>query len=334
MAREVPVIRYAWELLHPLEADADTLSVERHLPSQFTVPPPGPDFDEPLTPGPGHNTFGTGSQLPIQGGSSTYQQTQLVIPEPGSTDHLPPISQVISPVSPISPYPSDPLRSEKAPTDSSTYLDSLDRERTQSPTFSQTYTSAPVIPKTPAHARHDLLARRRSEAASEKGKTSRWKFSFGSIRRAPPPASGDSSSLSSTSAENQRLEDIPLSGLMTGSKSVRGKNAKTMSAYLSQNSTLSIFWTASALQIWDVGTSPPTMTKAVTTESTCILAAVAKSHVAYIIGTRDQKLTVSHCLLKGSRSKGDCQLCMWPRTAKAQLRSPCSLTFLLLAPRN
>lgn len=293
MAREVPVVRNAWELLHPLEADADTLSVERHLPSQFTVAAPRLEFDEPLTPGPGHNTFGAGTQLPIQGATLPYHQNQLAIADPGSSDHLPPISQVISPVSPISAYPSDPLRSEKAPTDSSTYLDSLDRERTQSPTFSHTFPSATVTHKTPAHARHDLLARRRSEAAAEKGKSSRWKFSFGSIRRAPPPASGDSSSLSSSGTENQRLEDIPLGGLMSGTKSVRGKGAKAMSAYLSQNSTLSLFWTQSALQIWDVGTSPPSMTKAISTESTCILAAVAKSHVAYIIGTRDQKLTVS-----------------------------------------
>lgn len=100
--------------------------------------------------------------------------------------------------------------------------------------------------------------------------------------------------MSSTTIENQRLEDIPLSGLMSGTKSVRGKGGKTMSTYLSQNSTLAIFWTHSALQIWDVGTSPPTVTKSITTESTCIMAAVAKSHVAYIIGTRDQKLTVSH----------------------------------------
>jgi hypothetical protein len=43
------------------------------------------------------------------------------------------------------------------------------------------------------------------------------------------------------------------------------------------------------------------MTKAISTESTCILAAVAKSHVAYIIGTRDQKLTVSSTSNKAAK---------------------------------
>lgn len=255
---------------------------------------PKPDSDEPLTPGPGHNTFGTGSHFPGHGSQSSFNQRKLAIPDPGPADYMPPISQVISsPVSPLSPYPTDTLRTENPPTESSTYLDSLDG-RTQSPGFapSSSYTQSSTERKNHANARHDMIARRRSEAAAEKGK-SRWKFSFGSIRRAPPPTSGDSSSLSSTGTENQRLEEIPLGGLVGGSKSTRGKNAKTMNAYLSQNSTLAIFWAHTSIQIWDVGTSPPTITRGITTESTCILAAVAKSHAAYIIGTRDQKLTVS-----------------------------------------
>jgi hypothetical protein len=35
------------------------------------------------------------------------------------------------------------------------------------------------------------------------------------------------------------------------------------------------------------------MVRAIATESTCLLAALTKVHLAYIIGTRDQKLTVS-----------------------------------------
>ena len=293
MAREISIIRNAWELLHPLEADADTISAERHLHSQFTIPPTKSGLDGQTTPS--HNGQRNNSQLPIQGASSTSHHSKLAIPDHGSSDYLPPISQVISsPVSPISSCPSGSLRAEKSATETSTYLDSLDRERTRSQTFAQ----PPQRPtnanhRTHAHARHDLLTRRRSEAAAEKGR-SRWKFSFGSMRRAPPPVSGDTSSLSSGDAENQKLDEIALGGLTIGSKSGRGKAPKTTNIALSQNSTLAIFWTHSALQIWDVGTSPPTMSKAITTESTCILAAVAKSHAAYIIGTRDQKLTVRH----------------------------------------
>lgn len=45
--------------------------------------------------------------------------------------------------------------------------------------------------------------------------------------------------------------------------------------------------------MWDIGLSPPVLGRAVATESTCVLAAVTKVHLAYIIGTRGQKLTVS-----------------------------------------
>lgn len=291
VAREVPLIRNTWELLQPLETDADTVSVGRHLPSQFMIPPPKLDTDEPSTPSTGNNTFGSGSHFPRHGSQGSFQQRKLTISDAGPSDHMPPISQVVTPISPTSAYPSDTFRSEASPFDSSTYLNSLERERTQSTNLVPPYAHG-VDHKNHAQSRHDLLARRRSEAIAEKGK-SRWKFSFGSIRRAPPPASGDSSSLSSSGLESHKFEEISLVGLSSGSKSARGKGGKTMNVCISQNSTLAIFWTHTALQIWDIGTSPPTVNRSISTESTCILAAVAKSHAAYIVGTRDQKLTVS-----------------------------------------
>ena len=129
-----------------------------------------------------------------------------------------------------------------------------------------------------------------SQPEKEKGK-SKWRM-FGS-KKAPTGHSGDTSSLSSTTLESQKLEEIPLSALSTtSSKSSRSKTTKNINVYLSQISTLSLFWNQLSIHVWDAGTSPPTMIRAISTESTCLLAAVGRKYLAYIIGTRDQKLTV------------------------------------------
>jgi hypothetical protein len=129
--------------------------------------------------------------------------------------------------------------------------------------------------------------------SNEKGK-SRWRLKFTGAKKAPVGASAaDSSSLSSTALEAQRLEEIPLSALLNTQKThTRGKPSKNINVYLSHNSTFGLFWTQLLIHVWDVGTSPPTMMRAILPESTCILAAVGRMHLAYVIGTRDQKLTV------------------------------------------
>jgi hypothetical protein len=130
-------------------------------------------------------------------------------------------------------------------------------------------------------------------APPEKGKSNWMSKKFGS-KKESLKTSGDSSSLSSTTLESQRLDEISLKSLVSTAKaSIKGKSARNINVYLSQNSTFSLFWTQSLIHIWDVGTSPSTMVRAIATEGTCLLAAVTKVHLAYIIGTRDQKLTVS-----------------------------------------
>jgi hypothetical protein len=95
--------------------------------------------------------------------------------------------------------------------------------------------------------------------------------------------------------ESQRIEEISLKSLTNANKnSGRGKSSKSINVYLSQNSTYGLFWTQPSINIWDVGTSPPSFMRAISTESTCVLAAVTRLHLAYIIGTRDQKLTVKN----------------------------------------
>jgi hypothetical protein len=82
---------------------------------------------------------------------------------------------------------------------------------------------------------------------------------------------------------------------LTSTKAVlRGRSAKKVNVYLSENSTNALFWTQASIHLWDVGTSPPTIKRAISTESTCVLAAVTKAYLAYIVGNRDQKLTVRH----------------------------------------
>jgi hypothetical protein len=129
-------------------------------------------------------------------------------------------------------------------------------------------------------------------APPEKGK-SKWRSKFGS-RKESSGVSGDTSSLSSATLESQRLDEISLKPLTSISKNnAKGKGVKRINVYLSQNSTYALFRNPFSIYIFDIGVSPPTIGRAISTESTCLLAAVTKVHLAYVIGTRDQKLTVS-----------------------------------------
>lgn len=102
----------------------------------------------------------------------------------------------------------------------------------------------------------------------------------------------ETSSISSNTLEQQKLEQISLKPLLASARSHGGPAGKPVHVHLPSVSTQALFWTEAAMQIWDVGTSPPTCTRTISTESTCILAAVAKTYLAYITGPREQKLTV------------------------------------------
>lgn len=134
-----------------------------------------------------------------------------------------------------------------------------------------------------------------SPTAPLEKRRSRWRTKLTMSRKESTAASGDSSSLSSSTLESQKLEEVSLDSLLRASKAaVRAKFAKNVNVCLSQNSTLALIWTQPLVHIWDVGSSPPTMVRSIMTQSSCVLAAVTKVHLAYVIGTRDQKLTVSH----------------------------------------
>jgi hypothetical protein len=308
LAREVPTARQTWELVEPLRPDADTVNVERHLPTQFQLTPPKLETSG-LFPIGYANVLGVGSERHRElGGFTSPYPVKQGLPSPTfiGDPNSPGQPGLVSPQSP-SPYqPSVPLRSEPSRQDVSGDSKKKALDDTE-PAFAHLDSSFLTDP--PPFSRDSPVLRRQAAAeeatsihtprtvplvtSNEKGK-SRWRLKFTGAKKPPVGASAaDSSSLSSTALEAQRLEEIPLSALLSTQKThTRGKLSRNINVYLSHNSTFGLFWTQLLIHVWDVGTSPPTMMRAILPESTCILAAVGRVHLAYVIGTRDQKLTV------------------------------------------
>ncbi|KAH6649676.1 hypothetical protein F5144DRAFT_479232 [Chaetomium tenue] len=309
LAREVPAVRQTWELVESLRPDADTINVERHLPTQFQLGPPKQlEISGLYTPGYGSNMTNDSAnrprqlELPAPPRPVEPGPPSLIVGDPGSLGYPGPMS----PESSITYQPPRHLRSEPSRPDVSGNQSKKDFEETNH-TFA--HLDASFLTDPPPFSRDSPALRRQvgaDEAPSittprtvplvtsvEKGK-SRWKLKFTGSKKAPPVGtSGDSSSLSSTALEAQKLEEISLSGLLSTQKGhIRGKHSKNINVHLSHSSALALFWTQLLIHVWDVGTSPPTMVRAILPESTCILAAVARMRLAYIIGTRDQRLTL------------------------------------------
>lgn len=139
-------------------------------------------------------------------------------------------------------------------------------------------------------ARLSVAANTQMANPAEK-KKSKW-FKLNASKKESPGPAVDTTSLSSTTLESQRLEEISLDSLVVAPKKSSRKTVKGINVNLSQNSTHALFWTQSTIHIWDIGTSPPSLKRSIATESTCVKAAVTKKFLAYIMGTRGQKLTV------------------------------------------
>ncbi|KAH8682932.1 hypothetical protein BGZ60DRAFT_524277 [Tricladium varicosporioides] len=291
--REISIVRQIWGRLKPLEPNADTINVERHLPTQFQQNPPKAETNTLFNPSYG-NILAASNQ--------TYDAPPA--PRRHSPENSRSISQShLSPVSPSFRRFADVNLGESS--ESGASKDAATRTLLQSDS-SREPPNSPGLSTSPSSSRNRLESmssvvsfepvrplRTRTVpvmAPPEKSK-GMWRR-FGS-RKESTSASGDSSSLSSTLLESQRLEEISLKELThVSKKTIRGKSGKNINVYLSQNSPYALFWNQLNIYVWDVGTSPPTMGRAVSTESTCVLAAVTKVYLAYIIGTRDQKLTL------------------------------------------
>ncbi|KAL3422349.1 hypothetical protein PVAG01_06505 [Phlyctema vagabunda] len=313
--REVPIVRQTWDLLKPLELNADTLNAERHLTTQYQLSPPkcetGMSFASL------YNTVGV----------APTQRVQEPLPSPPvdfhgvfapsiSLEKARPITQPEPPpVSPTSQQVWQPSESPHVEIPTSEYLLSTNetlqgevsriqstgkisdgaRDSHLSRSSTTEISSLPVVEPLISSPKPVPIGKDRSVTVIvpvEKGK-SKWMSKLKASRKNSIGASGDTSSISSTTLEPQRLEEVSLKNLTSASKvSVRGKSAKNINVYLSQNSEHALFWTQLSIQIWDVGNSPPTMKRSIATESTCLMAVVTKNYLAYIIGTRDQRLTL------------------------------------------
>lgn len=315
--REVCLVRHVWNLLKPLEPNADTINVERHLSTQFQLLPPKSE--------PGM-LFSAGYGNILSAGGQGSQD-----PEPFSSQHSGPAyhsfrsaeqsrsnyQAFLSPHSPRRNPASDTPRTEFFPPDNSSSQEKTAPVEIQKMTEPRTGPMSPIdLPFSPDSVGPRPATQPRTERTAsniwfapapvlrsatfplspppEKG-WSRWRSKLTAQRKESVGASIDTISLSSTTTEGQRLEEIHLDNLISvPKKSARGKAAKNVSVYLSKTSTYALFWTQQSIHIWDVGMSPPSLRREISTESTCVLAAITKVCLAYIIGTRDQKLTVKY----------------------------------------
>ena len=317
VAREISLARNAWNILKPLGSESDTLDVERHLATTFQLSPPSIDATNARSEHShvrhaAHATHADDSAFQTNDPSPPYQNraadlnttssdrfpstsavVPVVIPSPNShnfgrrldtlqpnsplgVQHDHPISpSIAAPTTPDIPFSPDDVGVRHEAMHHPEILDRLDVIGVDDPV---PWVSSNLLSHSPP------LVKQKS----------RWRSKWTVTRKNSTAATGDTSSLSSATLEAQKLEEISLESLLRVSKSsLRGRIAKKVNVHLSHNATYALFWTQAAIHVWDIGISPPATKRTFSTESSCVLAAVTKIHLAYIIGTRDQKLTVS-----------------------------------------
>ena len=318
-ARELVLAKQTWQTLSPLRADADTVNVERHLPTQFQINPPRLDAQSPWgAAAPSHR----GSDSDIQ--PSPFSRLELTSPTSPEYDRS--NTQLPWPTSPLSPqFDSDMNRSDTlVRSDGSTYvgfktesdqaiMGSSPKQITPLSAYNiaptQDYittrrgspepTDSALAPISPAEATSPRPLGPALSKSTPKKTKSKWKLAFGSTRKSSTAQSADSSSISSGALEAQKLEEISLAMLTSAQRtSSRSRGPKHVNVQISPSSSLAIFWTQLMIQVFDLGTSPPTLMKTIPTDSSCIVAAVARTHLAYVVGSRDQRLTVCVPLIK------------------------------------
>lgn len=317
MIREISLARHAYELLKPLEANADTINVERHLPTHFHLSPPKAETGIPFSPGYGPMISSSSSHAPevdsisppkirstFQGSSSEDRSRSIShsLQVPRSSEFRQRLATPGTELSSENLTSSDGALQMDAhkPLESSSTTESV-METPFSPDSIGTGHAFqhPSIERSTSIAAFNLATVPRSRTVPvlssppDKGKAG-WRTKLTRSKKESYKPSGDTSSSSSNTLEPQKLDEISLKSLSSVPKGImRGKSGRNINVQLSQNSSHALFWTQPSIHILDVGTSPPTVIRAVSTESTCVLAAITKFHLAYIIGTRDQKLTVS-----------------------------------------
>jgi hypothetical protein len=301
MMREILAVREAWDTLKPLESNFDTKSVERHLSSQFQLS--APKVEGGMPPHPNYNSSPPNQMVsPISPDRGRSISNTLVSPSsPGIPEILEtPLTEVSRGDLLLSvDGPGHHSHSDKSETPDPTEVASVVASEYTAPkaldskaTLEVRSRFDPVISL--PHSSRASLANHAvpSILAPSERKSSKWKLKLSGSKKASTKSSGDSSSLSSTTLEAQRLEEISLKSLInTTQASVRGRSGKNVNVTISQNSTYVIFWTQASINIWDIRTSSPILGREVPMDSSCLLVAATKVHLAYMIGSRD-RLTV------------------------------------------
>jgi hypothetical protein len=317
LMREVTVARNVWELLKPLEPDVDTVNVERHLSTQFQLGPPKVETGMPFHAG--YGNFLSAGRHHSQDANTSTSLNRAMFQGTASREMSRSIPQapVMSPSSPgFSFLDTDAITSEgmtsseskgyfdntgtigSAGTSSSPTKPCTSSGEASLPSGDSVFTRSPGLPPPPSMSTvsFETASWSRSKtvpivAPPDKGK-SKWRSKLTGSRR-EVPSRVDSSSMSSGTLESAKVEEIQLKNLISPSKSSsKMKGSRNVNVVLSQNSTYALFWTQACINIWDISKSSPVLGRAIATESNCVLAAVSRMHLAYIVGTRDQKLTV------------------------------------------
>ncbi|RAL65451.1 hypothetical protein DID88_001018 [Monilinia fructigena] len=277
LMREMTLARQVWDLLEPFESHADSVNLERHMPTYFQFPPPKTDGGLPFHPAYNNSsasnlkmrTYDTEPPSPLHN-KSTFTSAAAQDRSRSLPHSMP--SQVSPTVGTFGQRLDTPNTLPSSSSDMTSLDGSRSGEGSRMPELRKTSTATDEVPFSSDYIPDQGRARKESGA----GQTV------------------ETTSLSSSALEAQRLDEINLESLVRVPRkaSTRSKTAKAINISLSQNSTNGLFWTQSLIQIWDIGASPPAMTRVFPTESICYKAAVTKMYLAYIIGTRDPKLTL------------------------------------------
>ncbi|KAJ3489895.1 hypothetical protein NLG97_g5902 [Lecanicillium saksenae] len=304
VARELPLARKVWELLHPLQVNADSVSAERHMSNGFQIGSPDTEPHDLFT----YSTFtsGLGGNIPMTLDSelmpahaqSIARDTAPSIMGQSSNNSLGPSyampkkeNALLAHIRPwMTANPSTQRNASPEINPSSSHSQQGRESSAEFPYFS-IETASSGRPSMADQSSISSPAPPRQQMASEKVRRS-WKMplGFSSSKRPLPTVSGETSSITSNQVDERPMEEIPLNGLFdSGLKtSAKTKAIANLHVALSQNSSYGLLWGQSMIHVWDLSTTPPNQIRTISTESTCILATVGRRYVAYVMGSRDQ----------------------------------------------
>jgi hypothetical protein len=319
--REMTLASQVWDLLEPYESHLDAINLERHAPTYFQLPPPRTEggasynspymtsitsksklsFDtEPPSPFHGRTTFASAAAQDRSRSLPHNIVPSQISPSVGSFSQRLDTPSTQQSSTETMPFESSRQNESQKLADLRKVSTSNTDEITFAPDHAYPHMSSPQEqpggndPGTYFVSRSTTVSNHHERKKAKGG--SKWMSAFTTSRKESMTGQSlDTSSLSSSTIESQRLNEISLDTLVRmpkKSSSSKSKAAKAINVFLSQNSTNALFWTQSLIQIWDVGASPPAMTRVFPTESSCYKAAVTKTYLACIIGTRDPRLTV------------------------------------------